>query len=145
MHQKENISISFTIWSVIQLKSWLLLHCILECRSSLWQVCSSCCISYASKVISDINSIDVFRLVEIPSNINRSDMVCNNGPDTFHKKYPNSWKNSSDSIFPCLHWRICCNFISACTCAMKNMVHPMEIKTFINDIKYNNFYMYNLL
>ena len=104
-----------------------------------------CSISYSVEIISDLNSNDVFRLVEIPSNINRSDMVCNNGLDTFHKKYPNSWKNSSDSIFPCLHWRICCNFISACTCAMKNMVHPMEIKTFINDIKYNNFYMYNLL
>ena len=145
MHQTENISISFTIWSVIQLKSWLLLHCILECRSSLWQVCLSCCISYSAEIISDINSIDVFRLVEISSYINRSDMVCNNGPDAIHEKNPNSWKTSSDSIFPGLHWRIRCDSISACTGAMKNMVNLMRIKTVINYIKYNNFYMYSFI
>ena len=104
-----------------------------------------CIESYKWYKIYIINSIDVFRLVEIPSNINRSDMVCNNGPDTFHKKYPNSWKNSSDSIFPGLHWRIRCNSIPACTSAMKNIVHPMGIKTFINNIKYKNFYMHSFI
>ena len=60
-----------------------------------------------------------FRMVKIIADFDCGDMAYGHGPDTFHKKYPNSWKNYCNIIFPCIYWRICCHSITTCTGAMK--------------------------
>ena len=114
MHQTGNISISFIIWSDIQRKSWHLLRCILEWKSLVWKV--------RFKWYTHIEIIIRFRMVKITDDFYCSDMACSHGPDTFHKKYSDSWKNYCSIIFPCIYWRICCYSITTCTGAMKNMV-----------------------
>ena len=114
MHQTGNISISSIIWSDIQRKSWLSQRCTLEWKSLVWKVRFKC--------YTHIEIIILFRMVKITDDFDCSDMACSHGPDTFHKKYSDSWKNYCSIIFPCIYWRICCYSITTCTCTMKNMV-----------------------
>ena len=58
-------------------------------------------------------------MVKITADFDCGDMACGHGLDTFHKKYPDSWKNYCTTIFPCIYWRICCHFVATCTGAMK--------------------------